>query len=157
MIIRNIFVGILLLTVWGLIISGTVSMANAQMVDNAPMDLNPTDKPDLEITPDENSTVEVKLLCRFVGTLEFATAMYILPELGRASIKPLTDKYSALPWVPVHLQPSNDGTEYRLWLQLDGGFMVFAVNRQTLAYSVLQSIDMGGRQLYTGGECRIVK
>lgn len=153
MIIRNIFVGILLLTVWGLIISGTVSMARAQMVDNNPLNLNPPqEEPDAEVT-----TPEIKLLCRFPETLDFAIAMYILPEYGRASVKPLSEDYDAVPWVPVHLQPSNDGTEYRLWLQLDNGFMVFAVNRQTLAYTVLQSINMLGKQLYQGGWCAIVE
>jgi len=155
MIIRNIAIGLLLLTCWGMIISGTVSMARAQMVDNAPMDLNPIDE--LDPTPDVENAIEIKMLCRFEGTLDFAIAMYILPEYKRASIKPLGTDYNAVPWVPVHLQPSNDGTEYRLWLQLEGGFMVFAVNRQTLAYTVLQSIDMKGKQLYQGGWCQLVE
>lgn len=155
LIIRNILAVILVLTTWGMIISATVSMAKAQMINNQQLEMNPVQPTKPQATPEQY--VEIKLICMFEGTSDFAIAMYILPEYQRGTVRPLVQQgQPQVDWIPAHLQEAVDGTEYRLWVQLNNGFLVFVVNRETLAYSVLQSIDMVGRELFQGGTCRQV-
>ena len=138
-IIRNLFAGLLVLAVWAMIISGTVSMARAEEL------------------PDKKSITEIKLLCGFDETMDYAIAVYMLPVQQRASIRPLIRKPNGewTDWIPVHVQPSP--TEYSFWVDIQNGYMVFTVNRQTLEYSVVQSIDMNGKKMIQGGRCTIVQ
>ncbi len=128
-ILRNIFVGALLLLVWGFVFASTAKVATAE---------EPT-----EDTP----TQEIYLFCGH--SEDDFSAILIRPEKYVAIMKHITwDK-------PVAGYILKMPEEYVIIVQHEQGYNSYYIDRYNLDYEIVYTINTIGKEYQPGGKCRI--
>ena len=125
-ILRNIFVGALLLIVWGFVFANTIKA----MADEH-----------------EEPKKEIYLFCGY--SQEDFYAIGIKPDEYKAIIKHITwEKPQAGYLLKMPEQ-------YVIIIQHETGYNSYYINRYDLSYEVVFTINTMGKTIQSGGECRI--
>lgn len=130
-ILRNIFVGALLISVWGFIFAATFKHVNAE---------------------EPETGTEIKLICGM--SEEDYSAIVLRPEHEYGA-------HGLIKHVTRVGQEAKSGlliqfpTEYILVVPTEVGYNSHYINRYNLRYEIMITINTVGKSLKTGGSCRI--